>query len=215
MNISISNKITVALFALVCAIALSSTMAYAQEHDDFSDFDATFEELDAGLFEDFDNKEFDEDIEYTYLDDEEFGLSENELFELDTEFFDDPSLFDDEAFANDVNGDFGPLDDGFVGDDFGFEDGDFDFEDDFFDEYESFDSPEWDDVRTLVEQETDDEIYWDSVLPDTETGEVHIRGLESKALFGIFDIDMTVSRIVDADGILHDVKRPWYAIFAW
>ena len=212
MNISISNKITATLFALVCAVALSSTMAYAQEYDDFSDFDATFEELDSGLFEDFDSIEFDKDVDYVYLDDEEFGLSEDELLELDPNFFDDPTLFDDDAFIDDFDEDFGPLDDGFVDGDFEFDDN---FEDNFFDEYESFDAPEWDDVRTLVEQETDDDIYWDAVLPNIETGDVHIRGLESKAIFGIFDVDMTVSRTFDAGGVLHDVERPWYAIFAW
>ncbi len=83
-------------------------------------------------------------------------------------------------------------------------------------EYSPITSPEWDSVRSFIkENEKEGSVDWLEAMPDIETGEIHLKGVEHKSLFGLFGIDLEVSRIIDSNGNLKTINRPWYSIFAW
>ena len=78
----------------------------------------------------------------------------------------------------------------------------------------------WIEIKNIdsgeVKISTDDN-EWIEVLSvkvnKDKTGE--IRGVQNKSLFGLFDIKIRVEVKVDIQGIISEIKTPWYSYLLW
>ena len=215
IKISIYNIVWMVAVSMVVAVLLSGGMVAAQEVDTLTESDLS--ELDA-LLNDTDITDFNTDNFGDGVDESDFdyGLGEQGVSDGQDDYFDDDSAIDDLSdeellnfYLQDSAGGYDNIDtlyDDEANNNLGT---------DILDSYEPLDAPQWDDVRALVEAQDESDVQWDTVLPDVETGELQLFGKESKALFGIFDIDVEVSRTLDADGVLGEISRPWYSFLLW